>query len=31
MTSLHAFLFVNNIVLHCQEKQIEIKRLQCKK
>jgi len=20
MTSLHAFLFVNNIVLHCQEK-----------
>jgi len=21
----------NNIVLHCQEKQIEIKRLQCKK
>jgi len=21
MTSLHAFLFVNNIIIHCQEKQ----------
>ena len=27
MTSLHVFLFVNNIVIHCQEKQIESKRL----
>ena len=31
MTTLRIFFFVNNIVLHYQEKQIEIKRLQYKK
>jgi len=31
MTSLHAFLFVNAMVLHCQEKQMESTRLKGKK
>ena len=31
MTSLHVCFFVNNIVIHCQEKQIEGKTLRGKK